>query len=57
MAVNRAGILSTFASLCVRAKKAISLVQHNAARMAWCLLAVIAIPFPDPQMTMPKSAI
>lgn len=53
LVTKRPGITSTLASLCWRASPAISAVQHNAARMPWCLFSVIFMPFPLPQIAMP----
>ena len=44
---------STLALLCLRTSNATSLFQHRPARIPWCLLAVIATPFADPQINMP----
>jgi hypothetical protein len=50
---NRAGMQRILALLCWRAKRAISSVQHIAARIPAYLFAVIATPFADPQINTP----
>ena len=45
----------TFASLCSRARRAVSTSLADAARMPWTLLAAIAMPIPVPQIRMPES--
>jgi hypothetical protein len=51
--VVRAPIASTFASLCWRASRAVSSDQATAARTPGTLLAVIAMPVPEPQTSTP----
>ena len=51
---NLAGIQIIFALLCILAKDAISVSQQIAARIPWCLFAVIATPFAEPQTNIPK---
>ena len=50
----RAPRLSTLASLCSRASRAVSVLQAIAARTPRILLAAIASPLPDPPITMPR---
>ena len=50
----RAPRLSTFASLCWRASRAVSVVQASAARMPGTLFAAICSPLPEPPITMPR---
>jgi hypothetical protein len=45
---NLAGMQSTLALLCLRASSASSSPQQMAARMPWCLFAVMATPFALP---------
>ncbi len=51
---SRAPRLSTFASLCSRASRAVSSVQASAARMPGTLLAAICSPLPEPPITIPR---
>ncbi len=51
----RAPIASTFASLCCRASRAVSSDHATAARTPGTLLAVIAMPVPEPQTNSPCS--
>ena len=48
---------STFASLCWRASRAVSSDHATAARTPGTLLAVIAIPVPEPQTNKPCSTL
>ena len=48
-------MVQTFALLCNLANSAISSSQQRAERTAWCLLADILIPFPEPQNCIPNS--
>jgi hypothetical protein len=50
----RAPRLSTLASLCSLASRAVSPVQATAARMPGILFEAICSPFPEPPITMPK---
>ena len=50
-----AGKLRILALLCCFAKATISLFQQRAALISWCLFAVIAAPFPEPHIMIPKS--
>ncbi len=50
----RAPILATFASLCSRASRAVSIFQTRAARTPVTLFAAMASPLPDPPMTTPR---
>src|SRR5207249_6008185 len=51
---NRDGSTSTFASLCLRASSAISVVHATAARTLGNRLATNAIPSPVPQVSTPR---
>ena len=51
--MKRPGITRILASLCWRARCAISAFQQSAARTPWCLFSVILIPFPLPQIAIP----
>ncbi len=50
----RAPRLTTLASLCSRASRAVSADQASAARIPLTLLAAICSPLPDPPITMPR---
>ena len=53
---KRAGIQIILASLCFLTRLAISSPQQMAARMPWCLLAVMATPLAVPQSKIPNAA-
>ena len=50
----RAPMPITLASLCWRARLAVSSLQTSAARTPLTLLAAICSPLPEPPMTMPS---
>ena len=53
---KRAGMQIILALLCCRTRLAISSPQQMAARIRWCLLAVMATPLAEPQSKIPKAA-